>query len=320
MGVALIIIYNHRFDQNIPKLEKIYAKRFSKIYHLVPFYDGDLPNVIPVFEKSFYFQAYVSVAWTYLKNKGIKQFVFIGDDLILNPEINERNFSQKLGIDIKDAFLPWFWGSLSDLPMEYPNFMPGLNAFYQKEHFKHHAFNWKETLPSYEFAKNCLEKHGFKTDKITWRNLKGYYHPFKYRHFKNRLRNFLKLAVTKKLNPPYPIVAGYADIFVIPAHDMDECCRVMDIFRNMRLWVEFAIPTTILLMCENVKTEKDISMKGLLPNEFFKSAERTDAPVDTGKAKLIFDKINTNNFEQLDELFDQHTLYIHPIKLSKVNL
>ena len=101
---------------------------------------------------------------------------------------------------------------------------------------------------------------------------------------------------------------------------MDECCRVMDIFRNMRLWVEFAIPTTILLVCENVKTEKDISMKGLLPNEFFKSAERTDAPVDTGKAKLIFDKINTNNFEQLDELFDQHTLYIHPIKLSKVNL
>ena len=48
--VPLIIIYNHRFDQNIEKLNKIYGERFSKIYHLVPFYDGDLPNVIPVFE------------------------------------------------------------------------------------------------------------------------------------------------------------------------------------------------------------------------------------------------------------------------------
>ena len=40
-NVALIIVFNHRYDKNIPLLESIYEGRFSSIYHLVPFYDGD---------------------------------------------------------------------------------------------------------------------------------------------------------------------------------------------------------------------------------------------------------------------------------------
>jgi hypothetical protein len=39
--VALVIIYNHRYDKNIDILESIYANRFSNIFHIVPFYDGD---------------------------------------------------------------------------------------------------------------------------------------------------------------------------------------------------------------------------------------------------------------------------------------
>lgn len=38
--VALIVVYNHRYDRNIEVVERIYAGRFSNIFHLVPFYDG----------------------------------------------------------------------------------------------------------------------------------------------------------------------------------------------------------------------------------------------------------------------------------------
>jgi len=58
MKAALILIYNHRYDKNIEILEKIYSKRFSVIFHLVPFYDGNRDNVIPVYENSYYFEGY----------------------------------------------------------------------------------------------------------------------------------------------------------------------------------------------------------------------------------------------------------------------
>ena len=45
--VALIIIYNHQYNKNIDILERIYNGRFSNIYHLVPFYNGEKQNVIP---------------------------------------------------------------------------------------------------------------------------------------------------------------------------------------------------------------------------------------------------------------------------------
>ena len=47
--VCLLIIYNHRYDDNIEKLERIYKNRFSDIYHIVPFYNGTIENVIPVY-------------------------------------------------------------------------------------------------------------------------------------------------------------------------------------------------------------------------------------------------------------------------------
>ena len=54
--VALIIIYNHKFDQNIDVLEKLYQGSFSHVYHLVPFYTGKKVNVISIYENSRYFQ------------------------------------------------------------------------------------------------------------------------------------------------------------------------------------------------------------------------------------------------------------------------
>lgn len=54
--VALLVIYNHRYDKNIVRVKQIYAKRFSYIYHVMPFYDGNDLDVIPVFESSYCFQ------------------------------------------------------------------------------------------------------------------------------------------------------------------------------------------------------------------------------------------------------------------------
>jgi len=54
---ALVIIYNHRHVQNIEPLERLYTDRFSRIFHLVPFYDGRRENVVPGYENSRFFKA-----------------------------------------------------------------------------------------------------------------------------------------------------------------------------------------------------------------------------------------------------------------------
>jgi len=233
--VALIIIYNHRFDDNIPKLEKFYQNRFEHIYHLVPFYDGDQKNVISVFEKSFYFQAHVITAWYKLKKKGFDQFVFIGDDLLLHPTIGEQNINSTLNLENNMAFLPWYWGAITDLPLEYPNLMPAWNSFYQRKLLKHHALDWKKVLPAYSEAERKLCQHGFQFRKLSLKNLKGYYGNYRYKHVKNRFKNLVLLFFQNKRKPPYPIVAGYADFFVIPAKKMEEMVCILEAFRDIRL-------------------------------------------------------------------------------------
>ena len=106
--VALLIIYNHRFDKNIPRLEDIYSDRFNHIFHIVPFYDGDKKNVIPIYESSYYFSGYVSQAYTHLKGKGFTHFFVVADDMIINPRINEENLWECLGLKENECYIDGF--------------------------------------------------------------------------------------------------------------------------------------------------------------------------------------------------------------------
>ncbi len=89
MKTALLVIYNHRYDKNIPRIEEMYRGRFTHVFHIVPFYDGGLPNVLPVYESSFRFQGYLSQACTHLRGKGFTHFFVVADDMLLNPRLTD---------------------------------------------------------------------------------------------------------------------------------------------------------------------------------------------------------------------------------------
>ena len=57
--VSLIVIFNHKFEQNINLLRKIYDGRFSNIFFILPFYKGNDEDVISVYESSYSFQGYI---------------------------------------------------------------------------------------------------------------------------------------------------------------------------------------------------------------------------------------------------------------------
>lgn len=71
--VCLSIIFNHKYDINIPLLERMYNKRFSSLFYIVPFSSGKIEGVssnriIPVYETSYCFQGYISQAYERIKN------------------------------------------------------------------------------------------------------------------------------------------------------------------------------------------------------------------------------------------------------------
>ena len=77
---ALLVVYNHRFDKNIGRIRELYANRFSYVYHVMPFYDGNEPDVIPVFDSSYCFSGYIAQAYSHLRNDGFTHF-FIVDSI-----------------------------------------------------------------------------------------------------------------------------------------------------------------------------------------------------------------------------------------------
>ena len=306
MTPALIIIYNHRFDQNIPKLNEIYKNKFSKIYHLVPFYDGNLSNVIPVFENSFYFQGYIPQAKHILKNIDCTHYLCIGDDLILHPDFNENNVLEKLTIGKGEGFLPWYWGMLSDISLEWANTFPSINAFYAEDYLLHHAPDWKKVLPERESAIKVFEKYNFKTGKLLFNSLKGENGTYDYPRFDITRKEYLKLLFKKRRTLPYPLLAAYSDIFVIAKQNLKNFSKYCELFRQMRLWVEVALPTAMLLSHENVKFEKDSKWQGTTYWINKNLEEMTER----------YNKVNFN-FELFMKSYKEKELYIHPVKLSQ---
>lgn len=107
MKIALFVIYNHRYDKNIPLLDNIYKNRFSNIYHIVPFYDGLAQNVISVYDSSFQFQGYIAQAYQHIKDKGFTHVFVVADDMVINPCITETNLHSITGLYLSYSGCPY---------------------------------------------------------------------------------------------------------------------------------------------------------------------------------------------------------------------
>ncbi len=105
MSVALIIVYNNRYEENIEVLERLYRGRFSHMYHLMPFYHGEKSNVIPVYETSIYFQGHLAQGLRHYFREEYVHYLFVHDDLMLNPAINEMNYQDFFQLEGHSSFL-----------------------------------------------------------------------------------------------------------------------------------------------------------------------------------------------------------------------
>lgn len=316
--VALVIIYNHRYDKNIDILERIYCKRFSNIFHLMPFYNGTKPNVIPVYENAFYFQGYISQGFKSFFSDEFSHYFFIADDLLLNPIINEENFQLHLNLDNNTSYIPHFI-NLHEIKTFWPRVQEAFNYNIKKRNVEVVNELPKKSEALKRFTKFNL-KLGYLSFNMIWKpksgTLKSIVKMLAFEKI-SLVKYFINKIFKLKYSLPYPLVGSYSDICIVSSNSIKMFCHYCGVFAATDLHVEIAIPTALVLAADEIVTERDLNFKGkaLWPDGW------NMLHGENKLAKNDFEELNKYNLtlKTLFENFPKNYLYIHPIKLSKWN-
>ncbi|WBH17442.1 hypothetical protein [Sphingomonas radiodurans] len=107
--VCVCVMMNHPYPANLPLLRRVYAGRFSELLFLIPFAEVDDPDVITVYRGSYAHAAYISDARARLSTIDCDYFLFVHDDVLLNPQFDESSFTDLLPLGRDDGFIPWVY-------------------------------------------------------------------------------------------------------------------------------------------------------------------------------------------------------------------
>lgn len=291
MKISLVVIFNHRFDDNIPTIKKIYENRFDIILFLVPFYDGNDKSVIPVYECSHQFQGYLIQAYDKLIKTKSDYYLFVSDDMILNPNINQYNLIDELNLNDKDVLLPEL------IPLNSFNRFVWIHSRYSSWPFFNKATTWHDNIPNKEEALSLFKK------------FMGYEYPETYTD--DFLLNATEEEKTRfiidnngDLTIPYPMMSGYSDIFILSKKVLYSVSRTCGVFSAMNLFVEIAFPTSIVL---NVPREKVLT----IDMTKYKRGDYWENDVKLFEEKYSF------SLNKLITEWESDKLFVHPVKLSK---
>lgn len=302
-NVTLAIIFNHKYNKNIPLLNNLYAAKFSNIVYIVPFYKkGELDNkkykIISVYETSYSFQGYIAQAYENLQQYHSDHYLFIGDDVILHPHINESNFKLFFNLEndesynteickINEPFEKYRW----TYSRVYHNLMCLSNNRFT---------NFKNEIPTKEEAFKISSGKGFfdfTIKKSLYLRAKG---------IRGRVIDFyLRLKPLPK-DTAYPLFGGYSDIFVISGKDFSDFAHLAGVFASMGMFAEIAIPTSMILTCKKIKQQADTNYK------------RGD--IWGMENKKAFGDKHDFSLQHLFSSWPEDTLFIHPVKLSQWNI
>jgi hypothetical protein len=304
-SACLVIVFNHRYDRNIPVLEKMYRPRFRHIRFLVPFYDGDREDVIPVYESSHYFQSYFAQGFHGFFKDEFSHYIFIGDDCILNPAVNEGNLEEVLGLEPGADFITGLNGFVQDRGIPWWHTFKGIDFFGNRK-----GAEIARELPSRDEAVARFKRHGIEVKPLTRQQIFGTQTPpgksaWKYWLFKQYLFRFKWKAFRRgnRIELPYPIAGSYADILVIQSKTVREFCRYCGIMGAAGLFVEIAVPTALILSSEKIQTEPSLKLQGL-------------AMWQPDEIKMLEEE-HQQSLQHLLAEFPAGRLFLHPVKLSK---
>ena len=293
---CLVVVFNHRFEGNLPGLRALYRGRFSLVRFLVPFYRGDDPDVVPVFGSSATFQGYFAQAQRHLAAEGISHYVFVADDLLLNPAVDEDNLHLHLRLRPGGGYTKYLT-PFSSMTSRWTHFNRTLRALRFDE-----FVNARAELPPRAEAVARLASHGLEVQPLGWRNLETGPGPWSQRAREWLTARWRLPDRREGRELPYPLLMGYADLLVVPASALAEFCHLCGVFAAMDLFVECAAVTALALATPQLTLERDLDQQGL---ELWSDADRH-----------AFWTRYSARLPDLLANFPERCLYVHPIKLG----
>ena len=310
--IKLVIVFNHRFERNLPLLERLYGERFSRRHILMPFASKPSPTISRVFEIGHNFQGHIAQGARDFIDDDTTHYVFIGDDLLLSPSLNDANILTEIGLKPGEGYIKnmiaadavrdeWIWAGEATA------------KFIRNEK----QLDIKGLLPTQVDAGPRAVKQGLNLPErvssgVKQRLTKHLTHP------RLRARAYLDGLTLRGKPAPYPLIAGYSDFLIVPSEAMTDFSNYCGAFAALNVFAEVAIPTAMMLACDAVRTE-------LAPNQHF----RWQNPERSAEAKLRGIELWTKEDEAkhrdfldlpLPEMLDRFPkdwLYIHPVKLSR---
>lgn len=298
--VTLVIIFNHKYNNNIPIIYDIYRKRFEDIVFVVPFYrdeemDNKMYEIIGVYDSSYSFEGYIAQAYYRLKEHNSKSYLFIGDDLVLHPRIDENNFKNYFNIDEGDSYNT----EICKINEPFGRYKWNYSRIYQSFMcFTSNRFvNYREEIPTKEQALDIAKNKGYVDFKIK----KHFY--LSDAGIRGHIRSFILRCKTIPREAEYPLFGGYSDLCIVSGDDLQQFSHMLGVFSSMGLFVEVAIPTAMILTCKSIKQQQDTRF------------ERGD--IWGMDSKQALGKKYGYSLERLFKEWPENLLFIHPIKLSQ---
>jgi hypothetical protein len=307
--LAAVFLFNHRFEKNVETLEAMYRDRFTSRRYIMPFTQNDDPRMVPVYETSWNFSGHLAQAWPRIRVEDAAHYVVIADDLVLNPQLHEGNLLERLGVGPRAGYIKSL-ASIDSNRYRWHRALPESMRFDETDP----GFDYKAELPSAEAARARFEGMGVPFRFPAPRSLR------EARLTVHRFRplvgtgNYLRWA---RRRTSYPLLYGYADFLVIPAHAMPGFIRYCGILAALNVFAEVAVPTALALATDEIVTEMEVGEHFEWPGR--RRADAVMEGIELWGAPRIqaFVEGVGRSLDRLAADYPENRLYVHPVKLSQ---
>lgn len=330
--VCLCILFNHPYLANLPILRRIYSDRFQNVRFLVPLARVEDEDVITVYRGSFAHNAYAVDAWPELRTIDCDHYLFVHDDVLISPGINETNLLEVLGMRSQDeGYIPHIqamprsirtWGHFAG-PLwrliHSRNFLSGTGV--------DSLGTVLAQLPPVDEAMRKLSRFGAERETVLELRPPG--DPLDHlQHFtsfgahsverEDAFReHYLRMLFNTEggegeLTLPYPFVISgpSGDFYVVPKTAMPSFIHISGVLAAAGMFVEVAAPTALALACERVRTAAgapvrfEWSMSWLTPEAVLADMRADPALVSAHPVKLSMVKDRDAFLAEVEALRD----------------
>ena len=309
--ICLVHLFNHRFEGNLPVLERIYADRFPDRHVILPFASEPGPAISRVYELGRNFSGHIAQATRDFIAPHFAHYVIVADDLLLNPGLSADNLVRALGLGPAEGYIKnlvcadalrdeWIWA--------------GEAAAHFRRYGK--AVDLATLLPPAEEARAKFARFGIpmakKPGSGSTGTLRRHLH-----HPRQSVWAWLEGLTMRGQPADYPLLSGYSDFIVIPAESMERFAHYCGVFAALDIFAEVAVPTALALACDRVRTELPVG-------QHFQGHGSSQKPTSGLKGVELWTQEDLAGADALLSLplpellaeFPPDWLYCHPVKLS----